>query len=353
MNRTDDYTYELPERLIAQEPLPDRDASRMLVLDRSTDRLEHRSIRDLPLFVQPGDALVVNDSRVVAARLLGRKRGSGGRADLLFLEEEEEGLWVALVRASGRIRPGVVFEDPEGEWEAEVVTLHSGDGVRLRVESRRPLPAIFEEKGLPPLPPYIRRPWSAGRCDPEQVRRDRERYQTVYARVPGSVAAPTAGLHLTPALLEEIRSRGAEIVTVTLHVGIGTFRPIAAETLSNHRMHDERYEVTAEAADTLNRVRSAGGRILAVGTTSVRVLETVTDETGRIQAGMGRTGLFIHPPYRFKAVDRLLTNFHLPRSTLLVLVCALAGRERVLEAYQEAVRREYRFFSYGDAMLIL
>ncbi len=353
MDRTDAYYYSLPEELIAQEPLPDRSASRMLVLDRRTDRIEHRTVRDLPEFFRPGDALVLNDSRVITARLLGRKRGSGGRVDLLFLEEERPSYWAALVRASGRIRPGLVFEDPAGEWTAEVVEIRPTGGVSLQVTSGRPLSEILEARGLPPLPPYIRRFWGSGRGDPAQIQRDRERYQTVYARLPGSVAAPTAGLHLTNDLLNAIRNRGVILVHVTLHVGLGTFKPIEADSIERHVMHEERFELTEAAAEALNRVREGGGRIAAVGTTSVRVLETTVTEERIFRAECGRTRLFIHPPYRFRAVDVLLTNFHLPRSSLLVLVSAFAGRERILRAYEEAIRTRYRFFSYGDAMLIL
>jgi len=350
--KTADFDYALPPELIAQRPAPDRDGARMLVLDRASGARQHRAVRDLPAFLRAGDALVLNDSRVIPARLFGVKPGTGGRVEVLFLEEEQPGLWLALYKAAGGARPGARFRSPSGRIRGELVDRAPEGRVRLRVESDGPFLEALEAEGTPPLPPYIRRPRGANAADPAQRAADRERYQTVFARQAGSVAAPTAGLHFSRPLLEAVQARGATLVTVTLHVGLGTFKPIAAEELDGHVMHEERYDVTPETAACLNRIRETGGRWVAVGTTSARVLETATDAQGILRAGAGRTRLFIRPPYRFKGVDALLTNFHLPRSTLLVLVSALAGWEAIRGAYAEAVRERYRFFSYGDCMLI-
>ncbi len=351
--KTADYDYELPEELIAQMPAPEREAARMLVLDRRTGLLQHRGVRDFPEFLNPGDALVVNDTRVIPARIFGNKEGSGGRVEVLLLEEEKPGLWLAIYKAAGHAQVGGRFNLGHGRIQGEILERDTGGRVRMRLACEGSLLAALEEEGLPPLPPYIRRPKGVPEDGAGVRALDRERYQTVYARWSGSIAAPTAGLHLSEALLEAIRARGVTVVPVTLHVGMGTFKPIASEELDGHVMHDERYEVSPESAETLNRVRRAGGRLVAVGTTSARVLETAADDGGVIQSGSGRTRLFIRPPYRFKAVDALFTNFHLPCSTLLVMIATLAGREQVLQAYAEAIRERYRFFSYGDCMLIL
>jgi S-adenosylmethionine:tRNA ribosyltransferase-isomerase len=369
--QTSDFDYDLPPELIAQRPPPSRDDARMLVLDRGRDTVAHRRVRDLPGHLRAGDVLVLNNTRVIPARLLGRKIPSGGKVDVLLVEETSAGVWQALWRGSGHARPGQRWALGSDRIEAEVLGAGPGGSVTLRLQASGTMLEMLETVGLPPLPPYIRRsdgrsgvaPSDAGLPPGDVAPRDpglpaigpedRDRYQTVYARVPGAVAAPTAGLHFTPGLLAEVRGRGVRVAEVTLHVGPGTFRPVTAERIEDHVMEPERYEITSEAAAAVNGVRPSGGRIVAVGSTSVRVLETAASEDGRVAAGAGRTGLFIAPPRRFRAVDALLTNFHLPRSTLLMMVCAFAGRERVMDVYQEAVRERYRFYSYGDCMLIL
>ncbi|HYH45037.1 MAG TPA: tRNA preQ1(34) S-adenosylmethionine ribosyltransferase-isomerase QueA [Thermoanaerobaculia bacterium] len=326
---TRDFDYELPEERIAQEPAP-RGESRLLVLDAEGPQ-RHRRVRDLPALLRPGDLLVLNDTRVIPARLYGR-RGEG-RMEILLVEKLGEREWEALVRPGRRARPGteIVFED----LSAEVVDKRED---RYRLRFSEPVEPHLDRLGHIPLPPYIHRP------DEES---DRDRYQTVFARTPGAIAAPTAGLHFSERLLDEIAAAGIGIARVTLHVGIGTFKPVSAERVEDHRMDRERYEVGEETAEAIRRTRENGGRIVAVGTTVVRTLESSAGA-----AGSGSTELFITPGFRFRVVDVLLTNFHLPRSTLLMLVSAFAGRERVLAAYEEAIREGYRFYSYGDAMLV-
>jgi S-adenosylmethionine:tRNA ribosyltransferase-isomerase len=343
---TSAFDYHLPAERIARYPVARRDESRLLVLDRATGAVEHRVFRELPGLVPAGDAVVLNETRVIPARLLGRKP-SGGEAEILLLTPRpdrggEDRVWEALVRPGRRLRVGALVEVADGLRVAVLEELE--DGRRL-VELRSALPArqALQRFGSMPLPPYIERPAEA---------LDRDRYQTVYARVDGSVAAPTAGLHFTPAVLARLEARGVRLVRVRLHVGAGTFRPVEAEDPAGHRMHAESYRVDEAAAAALNEVRAGGGALWAVGTTVARTLETVADADGRIRAGQGWTRLFIRPPYRFRAVDRLLTNFHLPRSTLLMLVAALGGYESVMAAYGEAVAAGYRFYSYGDAMLV-
>jgi S-adenosylmethionine:tRNA ribosyltransferase-isomerase len=343
--RTADFDYDLPGRLIARRPADRRDASRLLVLDRETGGISHRRFPDLVAYLAPGDALVLNDTRVFPARLVGRKP-TGAAAEILLLRplatDPSGRSWEALVKPGGKLKPG---------REVEV-----GDGLRVRIEDSTPWGGrivrlegegdplgLVERHGRVPLPPYI------GREDDDE---DRVRYQTVYAQRVGSVAAPTAGLHFTPELLARIEAKGVAVARVTLHVGVGTFRPVEAERPSEHALHAEWWELRPGEAERLNRARAAGGRVWAVGTTSARTLETAADADGRFAPGVGWTDLFIHPPYRFRGVDGLLTNFHLPRSSLLMLVAALAGTGRVLAAYRHAVREEYRFYSYGDAMLI-
>jgi S-adenosylmethionine:tRNA ribosyltransferase-isomerase len=337
---TSDFDYELPPSSIAQEPAP-RGESRLLVLDREGPE-RHARIRALPRLLRPGDLLVLNDTRVIPARLYGRRAGAGGAAlELLLLEKTGEQEWDALVKPGRRARPGTVVELDAG-LAAEVVA-KDPDG-RHRLRFSEPVEPHLDRLGHIPLPPYIHRPDTPA---------DRERYQTVYARSPGAVAAPTAGLHFTEELLREIEAAGVEIARVTLHVGIGTFRPVAAERIEEHRMDAERYEVSGETARALRRVRAAGGRVVAVGTTVVRTLEGAARAGGgEVKPGSGATDLFITPGFHFQIVNVLLTNFHLPRSTLLMLVSAFAGRERVLAAYEEAIREGYRFYSYGDAMLV-
>jgi S-adenosylmethionine:tRNA ribosyltransferase-isomerase len=334
---TRDFDYHLPATSIAQQPAP-RGESRLLALDRSGPE-RHARVRDLPRLLRPGDLLVVNDTRVIPARLYGRRAG-GGRMELLLVERLGAREWDALLKPGKRARPGTAIELAPGLL-AEVIA--KGEEGRYRLRFSEPIEPHLERLGHVPLPPYIHRPDT-----PE----DRERYQTVYARAPGAIAAPTAGLHFTEALLREIEEAGVGIARVTLHVGIGTFKPVTAERIEEHRMEGERYEIGEEAARAIHRARERAARVVAVGTTVVRTLESAAlAGGGEVRAGSSATELFITPGFRFQAVDALLTNFHLPRSTLLMLVAAFAGRERILGAYAEAVREGYRFYSYGDAML--
>lgn len=346
--KTSDFDYRLPPELIAQHPLADRTAARMMVLDRARQTLTHSHVRDLPGLLRPGDLLVVNDTRVIPARLLGVKAGTGGKVELLLLEDLGAGRWEALCGASRRPRPGARLIMAGGRITATVASWEPDGRVTVDLASDRPLLEVLNDAGLTPLPPYIRRDYSGG--DRPEDRRD---YQTVYAREPGAVAAPTAGLHLTDALLAELAARGIHRVTVTLHVGLGTFRPVDAEDVDDHRMESERYVVPEATADAIAATRASGGRVVAVGSTVVRTLESVAARHGAVRAASGRTDLFIRGDYPFKAVDAMLTNFHLPRSTLLMMVSSLAGREFVRRAYEEAVARQYRFYSFGDCMLIL
>lgn len=343
-SRTSDYDFPLPPELIAQAPAERRDASRLLVVDRATGALAHRVFSDLVDYVPAGDALVVNETRVFPARLVGRKP-TGARAEILLLTPHggDEREWTALVRPGGKLKPGRTVEIGPG-LAVEIVASTPGGERIVRLHTDLPLSEALDRYGEIPLPPYVER---------KATEEDRERYQTVYARERGSVAAPTAGLHFTPGLLAALEANGVRIVRLVLHVGVGTFRPVETDDPAEHRMHSEWYHVSAAAAEALNDVRSSGGGIWAVGTTVTRTLETVADEGGVVHAGEGWTDIFIRPPHRFRAVDHLVTNFHLPRSTLMMLVSALAGYETIMAAYAEAVSRRYRFFSYGDAMLIL
>jgi len=344
-----DFDYELPRSAIAQTPLAERDASRLLVLERGSGKTSHRGFRELPALLHSGDLLVVNRSRVLPARLLGRLRG-GGAAEILLLRdvsaEHAGGAWEAFVRPGRRLRPGdrIVIG---AELEATVETRAIAEDGRRRLRLAAPhgeLGLALERSGLPPLPPYIRRKAEPG---------DRERYQTVFAREPGSVAAPTAGLHFTQGLLARLAERGVERAEIVLHVGPGTFQPVKVEHVESHRVAPEPFAVPEETAQAVRRARARGGRVVAVGTTVVRALETAARDDRTLEAKEGETGLVVFPGFRFRVVDALLTNFHLPRSSLLLLVSALAGRERVLSAYAEAIAAGYRFYSYGDAMLIL
>lgn len=337
---TSDFDYDLPAASIAQEPAP-RGESRLLVLDRPAPE-RHARVRDLPRLLRPGDLLVLNDTRVIPARLYGRSAG-GGRMEILLIERVAEREWEALVKPGKRARPGAAIEIAEGLAAEVVDKREEGSAHRYLLRFSEPIEPHLERLGHIPLPPYIHRPDT-----PE----DRERYQTVYASRPGAVAAPTAGLHFSEELLREIAAAGIETARVTLHVGIGTFKPVAAERTEEHRMDRERYEIGEEAAEAVRHARESGRRIVAVGTTVVRTLEgAALVGGGQVRAGSGATDLFITPGFRFQVVDVLLTNFHLPRSTLLMLVSAFAGRERVLAFYEEAIREGYRFYSYGDAML--
>lgn len=339
--KTSDFYFDLPEELIAQTPLKDRAASRLLVLDKVTGQTRHETFRDVLHHLKPGDCLVINDTRVLPARLFGR-RSSGAAVEFLLLKRVEGDLWQTLVKPGKKARPGDTFEFGDGSLKGFIEDL-SEEGTRL---VRFKYSGIFEEVldrlGTMPLPPYIR-----------ETLEDAERYQTVYSNKYGSAAAPTAGLHFDEALLEAIVHKGIDIARITLHVGLGTFRPVKAEDIHDHVMHAEYFEIGEEAAQTIQRTKSRGGRVFAVGTTSVRTLESAAMKTGDLQACSGWTDIFIYPGYTFKVVQGLITNFHLPESTLIMLVSALAGREHVLAAYREAVTQKYRFFSFGDAMLIL
>jgi S-adenosylmethionine:tRNA ribosyltransferase-isomerase len=336
-----DYDFSLPPELVASRPAERRDGSRLLALERDGG-LRDRAFPDLLEYLAAGDALVLNDTRVFPARLVGRKPTGAAAEVLLVRPRPEPGLWEALVRPGGKLKPGRVVEIAP-DFRVVIEDSVAGGGRLVRLEGDGDPMDLVERHGRVPLPPYI---------DREDDADDRERYQTVYAEHTGSVAAPTAGLHFTPDLLARVRSAGVRLVRLTLHVGTGTFRPISAERVGDHELHEERYEVSEDAAEGLNAARAAGGRIWAVGTTAVRTLETVVGADGGFSAGAGWTGLFIRPPYEFRGVDALVTNFHLPRSSLLVLVSAFAGRERVLRAYAHAVDEGYRFYSYGDAMVI-
>ena len=347
-----DFDYELPEELIAQHPLGQRDASRLLVVERATRTWRDRGFSDLPDELRAGDLLVVNNTRVFPARLVGRREPSGGRVELLLvreLNEIGENVWEALARPARRLDAGARVLVGDGRLRAEVLEARA-DGRRVvRFESEGDFDALLEEFGEMPLPPYIKR----DAADEASRAEDRERYQTIFAERRGAIAAPTAGLHFTPAVNEALRARGVTTAEITLHVGYGTFAPVRVNDLSGHRVEPEQFEIGARAAEAINRARESGGRVVAVGTTSVRALESAADERGTVRAGRGETGLTVTPGHRFRAVDALLSNFHLPRSSLLVLVGSFAGRELTLAAYRHAVATRYRFYSYGDCMLIL
>lgn len=340
--KTSDFDYELPEKLIAQTPMEPRDHSRLLVYHREDRRVEHLHFYDLPRFLRKGDVLVINETKVIPARLLGEKEDTGVPVELLLLKRLERDVWEALVRPGRRLKPGAVCTFGNGLLKAEIIESAEDGGRKVRFLYEGVFEEILDRLGQMPLPPYI-----------HEKLQDKNRYQTVYAKEEGSAAAPTAGLHFTPQLLDTIRAMGVDIVPVVLHVGLGTFRPVKVEDVSQHHMHVEHYQVSPEAAERINRARAEGGRCICVGTTSVRTLETVTGEDRQVQAQSGDTGIFIMPGYTFHATDALITNFHLPQSTLLMLISALMGREEALRVYREAVQERYRFFSFGDAMLIL
>lgn len=337
-----DFYYDLPEELIAQTPLLQRDHSRLMTLDRKTGKVSHEHFYNIIDHLVPGDCLVINDTRVLPARLYGQKTGGGSAAvEVLLLENVEGDLWDCIVYPGRRLKEGATISFGDGQLAA-VVEGVKPDGNRLiRFDYEGIFLEHLERLGTMPLPPYIK-----------EKLQDQERYQTVYSRENGSAAAPTAGLHFTPELLEKIREKGVDIVRITLHVGLGTFRPVKEEEITDHVMHSERYSVTEEAARRINAARAQGGRVICVGTTSCRTLETVTDEQHVTHPGSGSTSIFIYPGYRFKGVDAIITNFHLPESTLIMLVSAFSTREIVLDAYKEAVREHYRFFSFGDAMFL-
>ena len=339
--KTSDFYYDLPQELIAQTPMEKRDGSRLMTLDRQTGETGHRHFYDLPSLLRPGDCLIMNDSRVLPARLLGRRLPGGGACEVLLLTDKGENVWECLVRPGRKLKSGaqVIFGD--GQLTATVEE-ELNDGKRaVRFHYQGIFLEILEQLGRMPLPPYIK-----------AELQDQERYQTVYSKVVGSAAAPTAGLHFTPELLEQVGEMGVKVCYVTLHVGLGTFRPVKAEEITDHEMHSEFCQISQETADIINETKRNGGRVICVGTTSCRTVESFAAEDGTMSERSGWTSIFIYPGYKFKVLDALITNFHLPQSTLIMLVSALAGREHVLAAYEEAVREKYRFFSFGDAMFI-
>jgi len=339
MKRSDFY-YELPEELIAQTPIERRDTSRLMLLDRATGEVGHRHFYDLPDELRAGDCLVMNDSRVLPARLLGHVP-TGGAVEVLLLNDKGGDVWECLVRPGKKMRAGAAASFGNGELTCRVVDEIEGGNRLIKFDYQGIFLEVLERLGKMPLPPYI-----------HEELQDAERYQTVYSRALGSAAAPTAGLHFTPELLQKIEQKGVRLVYLTLHVGLGTFRPVKEEDIEAHEMHSEFCTVSQAAADAINETKAAGGRVVCVGTTSCRTLETVADGQGRVKAWSGWTDIFIYPGYRFKCMDAIVTNFHLPESTLIMLISAFAGREHVLDAYAEAVRERYRFFSFGDAMFI-
>lgn len=339
--RTKDYYFNLPEEQIAQDPLEDRTSSRLLVLHRKTGEREHKVFRDVKQFLEPGDCLVLNNTKVIPARLIGEKEGTGAKVEILLLKRRENDIWETLVKPGKKARPGAKIVFGDGLLSCEVLSVEEEGNRLVRFSYEGIFEEVLDQLGQMPLPPYI-----------THQLKDRNRYQTVYAKYDGSAAAPTAGLHFTNELLQEIENMGVKIAYVTLHVGLGTFRPVKVDNVLEHHMHSEFYQIDAEAAKIINDTKDAGGRVVCVGTTSCRTIESAADDNGRLHPCSGDTDIFIYPGYQFKVLDCLITNFHLPESTLLMLVSALAGREQVLEAYKEAVDMGYRFFSFGDAMFI-
>ena len=340
--KTSDFYYDLPEELIAQDPLEDRSGSRLLFLDKETGNTEHHIFRDVIDYLKAGDCLVINDTKVIPARLIGEKEGTGAKIEVLLLKRGENDVWETLVKPGKKAKPGTRICFGNGLLVGEVLDVVEEGNRLIRFEYKGIFEEILEQLGQMPLPPYI-----------THQLEDRSRYNTVYAAHEGSAAAPTAGLHFTPELLKEIREKGVDIARVTLHVGLGTFRPVKVEDVTEHHMHSEFYMVDAEAAEKINSAKERGGRVICVGTTSCRTIESAADENGRLKPCSGWTEIFIYPGYQFKILDGLITNFHLPESTLIMLVSALAGKEHVMAAYEEAVKERYRFFSFGDAMIIL
>ena len=340
--KTSDFYFDLPQEQIAQDPLEDRSSSRLLVLDKETGEYEHRVFRDIVDYLHPGDCLVLNNTKVIPARLFGEKEGTGAHIEILLLKRRENDIWETLVKPGRKAKPGTKISFGGGLLTGEVLDVVEEGNRLIRFSYEGIFEEILDQLGQMPLPPYI-----------THQLKDKNRYQTVYAKYDGSAAAPTAGLHFTPELLKQVKEMGVEIAEVTLHVGLGTFRPVKVENVLEHHMHSEFYMIDEEAAEKINRTRENGGRVICVGTTSCRTIESAADENGRLKASSGWTDIFIYPGYRFQVLDCLITNFHLPESTLLMLVSALAGREHILAAYEEAVKQGYRFFSFGDAMLII
>ena len=339
--KTSDFYFDLPDELIAQVPILDRSSSKLMVLDKETGEISHKVFKDIIDYLNPGDCLVLNDTRVIPARLIGAKEGTGGKIEFLLLKRYEDDTWETLVKPGKKAKIGSRFSFGDGKLVAEVVGM-GDDGARIvKFEYEGIFEEVLDELGNMPLPPYI-----------TERLEERERYQTVYSKHNGSAAAPTAGLHFTDELLGKIKDKGIDLAFVTLHVGLGTFRPVKVDDVLKHDMHSEYYMVSQEAADKINKARENGNRIITVGTTSTRTIESVADENGKMKAASGWTKIFIYPGYKFKVVDNLITNFHLPESTLIMLVSALAGKENVLDAYECAVENKYRFFSFGDAMFI-
>ena len=341
MLKREDFYFDLPEELIAQDPLEDRSGSRLLVLDKKTGETEHHVFRDIIEYLNPGDCLVINDTKVIPARLIGAKVGTEAKIEVLLLKRKENDVWETLVKPGKKAKPGTKISFGDGLLVGEVIDVVEEGNRLIQFHYEGIFEEILDQLGQMPLPPYI-----------THQLEDKNRYQTVYAKHSGSAAAPTAGLHFTPELLEQIKAKGVEIAHVTLHVGLGTFRPVKVENILEHHMHSEFYQIEASEAEKINRAKEEGHRVICVGTTSCRTVESAADEHGRLRECSGWTEIFIYPGYQFKVLDCLITNFHLPESTLIMLVSALAGREHVLAAYQEAVEKQYRFFSFGDAMLI-
>ena len=336
-----DFNYDLPEELIAQDPLEDRSSSRLMVLHKDTGRIEHKIFRDIIDYLNPGDCLVINDTKVIPARLMGIKEDTGAAIEVLLLKRNADDVWECLVKPGKKARTGARIVFGEGLLVGEIVDVIEDGNRMIKFHYEGIFEEILDKLGQMPLPPYI-----------THKLQDKNRYQTVYARNEGSAAAPTAGLHFTKELLEKIKEKGVNVVSITLHVGLGTFRPVKVDKIEEHHMHTETFNISKEAADTINRTRAAGGRVIAVGTTSCRTLESAAADDGKIPARSGDTDIFIYPGYKFKAIDCLITNFHLPESTLIMLVSALAGRDNIMNAYETAVKERYRFFSFGDAMFI-
>lgn len=340
--KTSDFFYDLPEELIAQDPLEDRTASRLLVLNRETGAVEHKIFSDVIDYLNEGDCLVINNTRVIPARLIGEKEGTGGKVEVLLLKRRANDVWETLVKPGKKLRPGARVTFGDGRLKAEILEIAEEGNRLVRFYFEGIFEEILDSLGEMPLPPYI-----------THKLEDKEMYQTVYAKYDGSAAAPTAGLHFTKELLSKIEEKGIKIASITLHVGLGTFRPVKVDDVNHHHMHTEWYEVNAEAADIINETKRNGGRVICVGTTSCRTIESVADENGYMKAKTGETDIFIYPGYKFKVMDGLITNFHLPESTLVMLVSAFAGKENVLSAYETAVKEKYRFFSFGDAMILI
>lgn len=336
-----DFNYDLPEELIAQDPLEDRSSSRLMVLHKDTGRIEHKIFRDIIDYLNPGDCLVINDTKVIPARLMGIKEDTGAAIEVLLLKRNADDVWECLVKPGKKARTGARIVFGEGLLVGEIVDVIEDGNRMIKFHYEGIFEEILDKLGQMPLPPYI-----------THKLQDKNRYQTVYAKNEGSAAAPTAGLHFTKELLDNIKEKGVNVVSITLHVGLGTFRPVKVDKIEEHHMHTETFNISKEAADTINRTRAAGGRVIAVGTTSCRTLESAATDDGTIPARSGDTDIFIYPGYKFKAIDCLITNFHLPESTLIMLVSALAGRDNIMNAYETAVKERYRFFSFGDAMFI-